>query len=133
MKLIHKLIFVGAASVMPSALAFTASAGEPVDTTPIAYSIALNSSVTPMDNSGLRYPAAAAIRGQSGFCDVSFDVAATGETTNVDVQACTSDAFRREAKRIASGLRYSKPADDVSLRIRWNIEPTAAMTTASLR
>lgn len=133
MKLIHKLIFVGAASVMPTALASTAFAGEPIDTTPIAYSIALNSSVKPMDNGGLRYPAAAAVRGQSGFCDVRLDVAPTGETANVEVLACTSDAFRREARRIASGLRYGKSADDVSLRIRWNIEPTAAITTASLR
>jgi TonB family protein len=128
MKLIHVALGVVAASVLPSA-----AADEPV--APKPFTITVSSDLSPVSKPELRYPSHAGLQGLQGSCDVKFTVNTDGKADAVRVGACTSDAFRRAAKKAVEDMSFaprSAPLDNARMRIQWAMnEPSVA--TASLR
>lgn len=128
MKLIHVALGVVAASVLPSA-----AADEPV--APKPFTITVSSDVSPAFQPELRYPMAAGAQSLEGSCDVKFTVSTEGKADAVRVGACTSDVFRRAAKKAVEDMSFaprSTPLNDARMRISWAMA-APAVTTASLR
>jgi TonB family protein len=128
MKLIHVALGIVAASVMPSAAADEPSAPKP-------YTITVSSDLSPAFKPELRYPAQAGMQGLGGACDVSFAVSTEGKADAIRIGACTSDVFRRAAKKAVEDMSFAPrlaPLSDARMRIQWTLnEPQVA--TASLR
>lgn len=128
MKLIHAIIGVGAASLLPSALA-----QEPVPKEALSYAITINSEVKPVAEPDLRYPAYAGSRALEGACDVTFAVSTTGQPDAIRVGTCSSEAFRRSAKATVEQMRFApRTAARASARmqIRWALEDDAIQTAS---
>jgi TonB family protein len=128
MKLIHVALGVVAAGVLPSAAADEPAAPKP-------YTITVSSDVSPAFKPELRYPSHAGLQGLGGACEVKFAISTEGKADAVRVGACTSDVFRRSAKKAVEEMSFaprSAPLDNAQMRIQWAMdEPTVA--TASLR
>lgn len=134
MKLIHTALVVVAASLLPSAAALEPQS-ETASSEGRAYTIAVRADLTPVNHGAMTYPTRAASLGQDGRCDVRFDVNADGGVSDVQVLACTSEDFAREASRVAAGLSFpaGQSLDNARLQINWKIEgASAGLTTASL-
>ncbi len=132
MKLIHPAFAIAAASLLPTA---TAHEPQSANTDARAYSISLKADITPVAHGDVGYPYRAASLGHDGNCDVRFDVNADGAVSDVQVLACSSENFHREAARVAEGLSFpsGKAVDNARLQIRWSIEQsTTGVQTASL-
>lgn len=130
MKLIHAILGVGAASLLPSALA-----QEPVSKEARGYAITIQSEVKPVAEPDLRYPAYAGARSLEGSCDVTFAISTAGEPDAISVNACSSEAFRRSAKATVEQMRFAPRATELataSMQISWAFED-AAVLTASLQ
>lgn len=130
MKLIHVILGVGAASLLPSALA-----QEPVSPEARRYAITISSDVQPLGEPSLRYPAYAGERAIEGSCDVTFAISTAGKPDAIRVGACSSEALRRSAKTSVEKMRFAPraaPLDGASLTIRWTFEE-AGVQTASLK
>ena len=129
MKLIHTIL-VGAASLLPTALAQTPSE----DAKPFV--ITVNSDASPISHVEYRYPSYAGIRGLEGACDVTFAISTAGKADAIRVGACTSDVFRGAAKKTVEGMTFSPRAAvtaDAKATVRWTIQSNdARMKTASL-
>lgn len=128
MKLLHALLVVGAASVLP-----TASADERAQA-PKPFTIAFSAEIAPLSHGELRYPAYAGARNLSGSCEVSFAISTAGKPDAIRVGKCSSEAFRFAAKATVSSMRFAPRAsvvDDVVLEIRWTLDQPA-IHTASL-
>lgn len=130
MKLIHVILGVGAASLLPSALA-----QEPVSKEARGYAITIHSEVKPVAEPDLRYPAYAGSRSLEGSCDVSFAISTAGEPDAIRVGACSSEAFRRSAKSTVEQMRFAPRTTalpNASMQISWAFED-AVVLTASLQ
>jgi TonB family protein len=132
MKMIHAAFALVAASLLPSATAL-----EPQSPAPgaRAWTVSLNTEVTPLAHGEVGYPYRAASLGHDGSCDVRFDVNADGAVSDVHVLACTTEHFQGEAASVAQGLSFpsGKAVDNARLQIRWTIEDAKAdVQTASL-
>jgi TonB family protein len=117
-----------AASLLP-----TASADEPAKAKP--FIISFSSDVTPVSHNIATYPAYAGVRDLEGRCEVKFAVTTTGKPDAIRVGACTSDAFRRVAKKTVEGMTFeprTATLDNVSMRIRWAIYSDTPVKTASI-
>lgn len=129
MKLIHAILGVGAASLLPTALA-----QEPASKEARGYAITIHSEVKPVADPDLRYPAYAGARSLEGSCDVRFAVSTAGEPDAIRVLACSSEAFRRSAKSTVEQMRFAPratPLGSASMKIDWAFED-ATVQTASL-
>ena len=129
MKMIHAILGVGAASLLPSALA-----QEPASKEARGYAITIHSEVKPVAEPELRYPAYAGLRSLEGSCDVSFSVSTAGEPDAVSVSACSSEVFRRSAKSTVEQMRFAPRTtalSKASMQISWAFED-AVVQTASL-
>lgn len=130
MKLIHAIVWLGAASLLPSALA-----QEPASKEALPFSITIRSDVTPISHAAYRYPAYAGVERLEGSCDVAFAISPAGKADNVEVRACTSNAFRRAAKSAVESMTF-KPRtamiEDVRVNIAWNFDRDTGVRTASL-
>ena len=128
MKLIHILPLAVAASLLPTAMADELPGRD--------YAITVKADVAPETHQPISYPYSAGRGGVSGECTLTFDVHADGAIGDVQLRSCSSDAFRREAVRAASGIRFSATAagvNDARMTIRWDIESDAPrLRTASL-
>jgi TonB family protein len=128
MKLIHTLPLALAASLLPSAMADEPQARD--------YAITVKADVTPVTYQPISYPYAAGRNAVSGECTLTFDVHANGTVGDVQIQSCSSDLFRREAIKAASGVRFSASTgnlNDARMTIRWDIADNAPrLRTASL-
>jgi TonB family protein len=130
MKMIHAILGVGAASLLPSALA-----QEPASKEARGYAITIQSEVKPVAEPELRYPAYAGVRSLEGSCDVTFAVSTAGEPDAIRVVACSSEAFRRSAKTTVEQMRFAPRTTALataSMQISWAFED-AAVLTASLQ
>src|SRR5262245_6410924 len=129
MKLIHAILGVGAASLLPTALA-----QEPAsDAKP--FLITFSSDASPVSHAEYRYPSWAGARGMEGKCDVSFTITTSGRPDAIRVGACTSDIFRRAAKSTVEGMSFAPrtvAVSDVGASIRWTMPTEPRMRTASL-
>lgn len=126
MKLIHAILGVGAASLLPSALAQEPGA-QP-------YVISVASDAAPISHAEYRYPSYAGVRGLEGACEVSFAISTAGKADAIRVGACTSDVFRRAAKSTVEGMTFaprSAVTADATATIRWRM-PDPQVRTASL-
>lgn len=129
MKLIHAILGVGAASLLPTALA-----QEPVSKEARGYAITINSEVRPVAEPDLRYPAYAGSRALEGSCDVTFAISTAGQPDAIRVGACSSEAFRRSAKTTVQQMRFAPRTAvlaNASMQISWAFED-ATVQTASL-
>lgn len=130
MKLIHAIFGLGAASLLPSALA-----QEPVSKEALPFSITIKSDVTPISYEAYRYPAYAGVERLEGSCDVAFAISPAGKPDAIDVQTCTSNAFRRAAKSAVERMTF-KPrqtaVDGVRMSIVWSFDRERGFETASL-
>jgi TonB family protein len=127
MKLIHLALGVAAASVLPSA-----AADEPVSPKP--FTLTLTSDLSPASKPDLRYPSHAGMQGLGGACDMSFTVSTEGKADAIRVSACTSDVFRRAAKKAVEDMSFaprSTPLDNARMRIQWTLNESQ-VSTASL-
>ncbi len=128
MKLIHAILGVGAASLLPSALAQA-----PADAKPFV--ITVNSDAAPVSHTEYRYPSYAGVRGLEGACEVSFAISTAGKADAIRVGACTSEVFRRAAKSTVEGMSFSPRAAataGATATIRWAMPSELRMRTASL-
>jgi outer membrane biosynthesis protein TonB len=129
MKLIHAIL-VGAASLLPAALAQTPSEGAK------PFVITVNSDASPISHVEYRYPSYAGVRGIEGACDVTFVISTAGKADAIRVGACTSDVFRGAAKKTVEGMSFSPRAtvtDGAKATVRWTIQSNdARMKTARI-
>lgn len=128
MKLLHVMIAVGVASVLPAA-----SADERAEPKPFA--IAFSSDIKPVAHADFRYPSLAGSRDLSGRCDVSFTISVAGEPDAIRIGNCSSDVFRMAAKSTVEGMTFAPRVaaiDNVRMQIRWTIGDQSLMRTASL-
>jgi hypothetical protein len=128
MKLIHAILGVGAASLLPSALA-----QEPASKEARGYAITINSEVKPVAEPDLRYPAYAGSRALEGACEVTFAVSTAGQPDAIRVGACSLEAFRRSAKATVEQMRFAPGADTLagaSMQIRWTFEDEVVQTAS---
>lgn len=126
MKLIHAILGVGAASLLPSALA-QEPGGQP-------FVISVASDTTPISHAEYRYPSYAGMRGLEGACEVSFAISTVGATDAIRVGACTSDVFRRAAKATVKGMKFAPRAvatENATATIRWRM-PEPQLRVAGL-
>ena len=126
MKLIHAILGVGAASLLPTALA-QEPGGQP-------YTISVASDAQPIAHAEYRYPNYAGVRGLEGACEVSFVISKAGKADAIRVGACTSDVFRRAAKSTVEGMTFAPRAaatTGATATIRWRM-PEPQLRTASL-
>ena len=126
-----KLICVALGALAASALP-TATADEPV--APKPYTITVTSDLSPASKPELRYPAYAGMQGLGGACDVSFVVSVEGKADAIRVGACTSDVFRRAAKKAVEDMSFaprSTPIENARMRIQWTLNESQ-VSTASL-
>lgn len=127
MKLIHAILGVGAASLLPTALA-QEPAGKP-------FVISFESSATPIAQAEHRYPTRAAVRGIEGACNVRFTISTAGQADGIRVGECTSEVFRRSAKMTVEKMSFAPRASatqGVTATIRWAMPKDAQVHTASL-
>jgi outer membrane biosynthesis protein TonB len=129
MKLIHAIL-VGAASLLPTALAQTPAG----DAKPFV--ITVNSDASPISHVEYRYPSYAGVRGLEGACDVTFAISTAGKADAIRVGACTSDVFRGAAKKTIEGMSFSPRASvttGATATVRWAIQSSdPRVKTASL-
>ena len=126
MKLIHAILGVGAASLLPTALAQEA-ASKP-------FLITVSSDAKPVSHAEYRYPSYAGVRGLEGACEVSFAISTAGKADAIRVGDCTSDVFRRAAKSAVEGMTFASRAsttERATATIRW-IMPEPQLRTASI-
>jgi outer membrane biosynthesis protein TonB len=124
--LVHAILGVGAASLLPTALA-QEPAAKP-------FLITVSSDAKPISHAEYRYPSYAGARDLEGACEVTFAITTAGKTDAIRVGACTSDAFRRSAKSTVEGMTFAKRAavtTDATATIRWRL-PDPQVRTASL-
>jgi len=120
MKLIHAILGVGAASLLPPALA-----QQPASQEARPFTILIKSDVKPVAELDLRYPAQAGLQGA---------VWTSGEPDAIRVATCSSEVFRRSAKATVEQMRFApRPAalDDAHMKIQWAFEQPG-LQTASL-
>lgn len=130
MKLTHAIFGLGAASLLPTALAQAPASPEA-----LPYTITIRSDVTPVAFEGHRYPAYAGAERLEGACEVTFAISTAGKADGIDVGACTSNAFRRAAKAAVEGMSFApreKAIDGIRLNIAWKFDREAGIHTASL-
>jgi outer membrane biosynthesis protein TonB len=124
------MILVGAASLLPTALAQTPAE----DAKPFV--ITVNSDANPISHVEYRYPSYAGVRSLEGACDVTFVISTAGKADAIRVGACTSDVFRGAAKKTVEGMRFSSRAtvtEGAKATVRWTIQSNdARMKTASI-
>jgi outer membrane biosynthesis protein TonB len=136
MKLIHASCVAVAASLLPTAMALEPSvAGQDPLKHARSYSIVVAADVAPVAHAGLDYPYAAASRGLSGSCSLSYDVNAGGAISDIQVTTCSSPLFRRMAARLAGKMTFAAPAapiDNARMEIRWSMTDDKPIRTASL-
>ena len=128
MKLIHAILGVEAASLLPFALAQT-----PADATPFV--ITVSSDAAPISHAEYRYPTYAGVRGLEGACNVTFVISTAGQADAIRVGDCTSEVFRRAAKSTVEGMSFSPRASataGATATIRWTMPSDLRMRTASL-
>jgi len=128
MKMIHAILGVGAASLLPSALA-----QEPVSKEARGYAITIQSEVKPVAEPALRYPAYAGSRALEGSCEVTFAISTAGEADAIRVGACSSEAFRRSAKASVEQMRFAPRTAALaraSMQISWTFEDLAVQTAS---
>lgn len=126
MKLIHAILGVGAASLLPTALA-QEPAGKP-------FLITVSSDASPVSHAEYRYPVYAGVRGLEGACEVSFAISTAGKADAIRVGDCTSDVFRRAAKSTVEGMTFAPRAsvtESATATIRWMM-PEPQLRTASV-
>ena len=127
MKLIHVAFGLVAASLLPSASADEpALKGKP-------FTISFASDVSPVSHPDFRYPSYAGVRDLQGLrCD--FDIIATGKAEAVDVVGCSAHIFHRSgATNVVKSMTFAPKAQSgVKMKIRWNVERTPRIKTASL-
>jgi TonB family protein len=126
MKLIRAILGVGAASLLPAALA-QEPAAKP-------FLITVSSDAKPISHAEYRYPSYAGARDLEGVCEVTFAISTAGRADAIRVGACTSDAFRRAAKSTVEGMKFAPRAavtTDATATIRWRM-PDPQVRTASL-
>ena len=126
MKLIHAILGVGAASLLPTALA-QQPAGQP-------YVISVASDAKPISHTEYRYPSYAGVRGLEGACEVTFAISTACEADAIRVGACTSETFRRAAKSTVEGMTFAPRAavtEGATATIRWRM-PDPQLRTASI-
>ncbi|HEY7799047.1 MAG TPA: energy transducer TonB [Hyphomonadaceae bacterium] len=130
MKLIHAILGVGAASLLPTALAPLALAQEPAAK---PFLITVASDAKPVSHAEYRYPSYAGARDLEGACEVSFAISTAGKADAIRVGACTSEAFRRAAKSTVEGMTFAPSAavTTANATIRWRM-PDPQVRTASL-
>jgi outer membrane biosynthesis protein TonB len=127
MKLIHAILGVGVASLLPTALA-QEPAAKP-------FVITVSSDATPVSHAEYRYPSYAGVRSLEGACEVSFAISTAGKPDAIRVGACTSDVFRRAAKTTIAGMNFaprSVASEGVAATVRWAMPGEPRMATASL-
>ena len=130
MKLIHAILGLGAASLLPSALA-----QEPVSKEALPFTITIRSDVTPISHEAYRYPVHAGVDRLEGSCEVAFAISTAGKADAIDVRACTSNAFRRAAKSAIERMSFAPreaAIDGVRMTIAWRFDRDAGFETASL-
>jgi outer membrane biosynthesis protein TonB len=126
MKLIHAILGVVAASLLPTALA-QEPGGKP-------YVISVASDAQPIAHAEYRYPSYAGVRGLEGACEVSFAISTAGKADAIRVGACTSDVFRRAAKSTVEGMSFAprtSVTEGATATVRWRM-PDPQVRTASL-
>ena len=126
MKLIHAILGVGAASLLPAALA-QEPAAKP-------FLITISSDAKPISHAEYRYPSYAGSRDLEGACEVTFAISTAGKADAIRVGACTSDAFRRAAKSTVEGMTFemrTAVTEGATATIRWRM-PDPQVRTASL-
>jgi TonB family protein len=129
MKLIHIVLAAAVAGVMP-----VASADERAGPKP--FTIAISSEVSPVSHGDVRYPSYAGTRGLEGSCSVSFTISLSGKADAIRVGECSSEAFRGSAKSAVEAMEFAPQAtvlDNVRMKIRWSLNETPQLYTASLR
>jgi hypothetical protein len=129
MKLIHIILAASVAGVMP-----VASADERAQPKP--FTIAISSEVTPVSYGEVRYPSYAGVRDLEGSCAVSFTISVAGKADAIRVGACSSETFRGGAKATVEAMDFGQRdtvLDDVQMKIRWSLNDTARLHTASLQ
>ncbi len=129
MKLIHIVLAASVAGVMP-----VASADERAQPKP--FTIAISSEVTPVSYGEVRYPSYAGVRNLEGSCAVTFAIDVSGKADAIRVGACSSEVFRAGAKSAVEAMDFgSRRAgiDNVKMTIRWSMNESAEIQTASLR
>jgi hypothetical protein len=127
MKLLHALLAVGAASVLP-----TASADERAQA-PKPFTIAFSTEIAPVSHGELRYPAYAGTRNLSGSCEVNFAISTAGKPDAIRVGKCSSEAFRFAAKATVDNMSFApraSVAEDVALEIRWTLDQPSIQTAS---
>lgn len=130
MKLIHAILGIGAASLLPTALA-----QQPASKEVRPYIITIASDVKPIAKDDLRYPYLAGSKNIEGACQVTFTISTAGEADAVRVGACTSEIFRAAAKANVERMTFaprSTAMDNVRMNISWSFDHTANIHTASL-
>ncbi len=128
MKLIHAILAVSVASLLP-----TAVAQEPASKEARPYRITIASDVKPVSSEDVRYPYMAGSRSLEGACDVTFAISPAGHADAIRVQDCTSDMFREAAKKNVERMSFaprSAGVDNVKMNIAWSFD--TAIRTASL-
>jgi outer membrane biosynthesis protein TonB len=126
MKLIHAILGVGAASLLPTALA-QEPAAKP-------FLITVSTDAAPVSHAEYRYPSYAGARDLEGACEVTFAISRAGKADAIRVGACTSEAFRRPAKSTVEGMKFAPRASvttEATATIRWRM-PDPQVHTASL-
>jgi TonB family protein len=129
MKLIHAILGIGAASLLPSALA-----QQPQPEEARGFAITISSEVEPVAEPTLRYPSYAGVRSLEGSCEVTFAVSTAGKPDAIRVGACSSEAFRRPAKTTVEQMRFAPRTSvlaDAHMKIDWAFEDPG-LQTASL-
>ena len=128
MKLIHAILGVGAASLLPTALAQTPSSP---DARP--FTVAFSSDIAPLDHADLRYPSYAGVRNLEGSCEVKFAVNTAGKADAIRVGQCSSDVFRGAAKKTVEAMRFAprdSTIDNARMKIRWTMGDPAVRTAS---
>jgi TonB family protein len=128
MKLIHAILGLSVASLLP-----TAVAQEPASKEARPYRITIASDVKPVVSENVRYPYMAGSRNLEGACDVSFAISRAGRADAIRVEACTSDMFREAAKKNVERMAFAPRAsatDNVRMNIAWEFDTD--VRTASL-
>ena len=121
MKLTLTLLGLPAAMVLPLA----PCAADPVSA-PRPFSVQVTGDVAAVSAGDLRYPAGAAVRDIEGACTVRLAVTEAGTARDIEVVACSSDLFRREAAQVVRALRFDSPADSAVLQVRWSLDDPRA-------
>lgn len=128
MKLIHAIVGLSVASLLPSAFA-----QEPASQEARPYRITIASDVKPVSSEDVRYPYMAGSKNLEGACDVTFAISPAGRADAIRVEDCTSDMFREAAKANIQRMSFAPRTaakDNVRMNIAWAFDTD--VRTASL-